>query len=418
MITADLLVTGLSEVATLSRGPVPRVGAALGSLGTVPNASIAAEGGRIVFVGSAAAARRNVRLRRGGERFDAEGGCALPGFVDAHTHVLFAGERHHEVELKVRGISYGEIAARGGGLFSTVRATRRASDAALLTAAADRLGRMAECGTTTAEVKSGYALTARGELRLLELIPRLARRTGVRLVPTFLGAHAVPPEFSGRSDAYIDLLVRTVLPTVARRRLARFCDVFCEPGFFSVPQSERLLRAAGRLGLGTKIHADEFHRSGGAALGARLGVASADHLLATTRSDRRKLARAHVPAVLLPVTPFASMAAIEGVGRAMVDDGVIVALGSDLSPNSWVESMPIVLTHAVYGARLTPAEAIAASTVNAAHALGLGAEAGMIQVGRSADFSVFRTASVEEIPYRVGAVPARVYRQGKSISSR
>jgi imidazolonepropionase len=342
----------------------------------------------------------------------------VPGFVDAHTHVLFAGDRHGEAELKVRGRSYGEIAASGGGLFATVRATRRASDARLLEATAARLRRMASFGTTTVEVKSGYALNHSGELRLLRLIPMLARRTGLRLVPTFLGAHAVPPEYRGRADAYLDRMVEQTLPAVARLRLARYCDVFCEPGFFTPPQSERLLRAALALGLGAKIHADEFVRSGGAQVAARLRVASADHLLAASGSDRQALARAGVTAVLLPVTPFASMASFPGVGRAMVDAGVPVALGSDLSPNSWVESMGIVLSHAVYGARLTPAEALTAATVNAAHAIGVGGEAGSIAVGRSADFSVFPTESVEEIPYRVGAIPERVYRQGNSVSSR
>ncbi|HXQ93736.1 MAG TPA: imidazolonepropionase [Thermoplasmata archaeon] len=418
MIRADLLVTGLSEVATLSKGTVPRSGPAMSELGRIPDAALAVDGGRFVFVGSARSARREVRVRRGGTEWDADGGVAVPGFVDAHTHVLFAGSRHRETTLKVRGASYAEIARGGGGLYSTVRATRSATRAALLDASVDRLRRMAANGTTTAEVKSGYALTHAGELRLLGLIPELARRTGLRLVPTFLGAHALPPEFAGRSKAYLDLLVRRTLPIVAARHLAAYCDAFCEPGFFSVAETRRLLGAARHLGLGTKIHADEFVRSGGARLAAELRVTSADHLLAATDADLRALAAAGVTAVLLPVTPFASMARFEGRGRAMVDAGAAVALGSDLSPNSWVESMPIVLAHAVYGARLTPAEALTAATVNSAHAIGLTAVAGSVAVGRDADFSVFPVGSAEEIPYRVGAVPTRVYRQGIRVSSR
>jgi imidazolonepropionase len=418
MIRADLLVTGLAEVATLAEGPVPRTGAAMSELGRTPDAAIAVDRGRFVFVGPARTARREVRLRRGGVAWDAEGGVAVPGFVDAHTHVLFAGSRHKETELKVRGASYAEIARGGGGLYSTVRATRSASRNELLDATVDRLRRMAAAGTTTAEVKSGYALDHSGELRLLGLVPELARRTGLRLVPTFLGAHAIPPEFVRRSGAYIDQVVRKTLPVVAARHLAAYCDAFCEPGFFSVAETRRLLNAARQLGLGTKIHADEFVRSGGARLAAELRVTSADHLLAATTSDLRGLARAGVTAVLLPVTPFASMARFDGRGRAMVDAGVAVALGSDLSPNSWVESMPIVLAHAVYGARLTPSEALTAATVNAAHALGLSPVAGTIALGRDADFSVFPVGSSEEIPYRVGAVPTRVYRQGICVSSR
>lgn len=418
MTAADLVVTGIGELATLAGAPGPRVGGAMSELGLVRRAALAADRGRLVFVGPEARLRRAVRLRPGATVWDAGGACVVPGWVDAHTHLLFAGDRHDEVGRKVRGASYAEIAARGGGLYRTVRATRRATAPTLLAESAARLRRIAAGGTTTLEVKSGYALTHEGELRLLELIPVLARRTGLRLVPTFLGAHAVPPEYRGRSRAYLERLVRATLPEVARRRLASACDVFCEPGFFSVAEARRLLRAAAALGLATTIHADEFVRSGGARLAAELRCRSADHLLATNARDRAALARARVPAVLLPVTPFASMVPSSGLGRAMVDAGVPTALGSDLSPNSWVESMGVVLSHAVYAFRLTPAEALTAATVNAAHALGVGDVAGSLAVGRDADFSVYPTTSVEEIPYRIAAVPTRVYRQGIAVSSR
>ncbi|HTT25990.1 MAG TPA: imidazolonepropionase, partial [Thermoplasmata archaeon] len=386
MIRADLLVTGIADLATLDGAPAPRIGPAMSDLGRIPDAALAVDGGRFVYVGPARAARRSVRLRAGGRRWDLGGAAVVPAFVDPHTHVLFAGDRGREVPEKLRGRSYGEIARRGGGLFATVRATRRASRATLLEESAARLRRMAAQGTATVEVKSGYALTVAGELRLLELVPLLARRTGLRLVPTFLGAHAVPPEYAGRSDAYVDLLVRRALPVVARRRLARFCDVFCEPGFFSVAQAARLLRAAGRLGLGTKIHADEFVLSGGARLAAELSVTSAEHLLAAAPEDRPRLAAAGVTAVLLPVTPFAALAGRRSPGRELVDAGVPVALGSDCSPNSWIEGMPLVLAFGVYGARLTPAEALTAATVNAAHAVGAESVAGRIAVGRPAEF--------------------------------
>ncbi|HZY69923.1 MAG TPA: imidazolonepropionase [Thermoplasmata archaeon] len=418
MIAADLVVDSIGELVTLADGPVPRTGDAMESLGRVHRAALAVAGGRFVFVGSSRQLARDVRLRRGGVRIDADGGSVVPGFVDAHTHVVFAGDRHHELGAKLRGATYAEVAARGGGLFSTVRATREATDRELLTSATARLRSMGAHGTTTAEVKSGYALTPAGELRLLRLVPKLARTTGLRLVPTFLGAHAVPPEFAGRADAYVDQLVNEAIPAVARARLARYCDVFCEPGFFSVEQSRRILEAAIRHGLGTKIHADEFVYSGGARLAAELHATSADHLLEAPRDDLEALARAGVTAVLLPVTPFASMVAKPGTGRRMVDAGVAVALGSDLSPNSWVESMSVVLAHAVYGGRLTPAEALTAATVNAAHAIGVSDRAGTIQVGRDADFAVFPVPSVDHLGYRIGAIPARVYRQGNAISSR
>jgi len=415
MIAADLVVRDLAEAATLDGPASPRTGGAMSELGVVPRAAVAVDRGRVVWVGGERALRRSVRLRAGARIVEGGGGTLVPGFVDAHTHVLFAGDRAHELPLKVTGATYAEIARRGGGLYSTVRATRRASDAELLRSAAGRLARMAAWGTTSLEVKSGYALDHAGELRLLRLVPRLARATGLRLVPTYLGAHAVAPEFLRRPDAYVDRIVRATLPEVARRGLARFCDVFCEPGFFSVRQSERILRAARRLGLGLKIHADEFVLSGGARLAARLGATSADHLLATPSSDRQRLAGAGVVAVMLPLTGWTAAPPRRSPAREMVDAGVAVALGTDCSPNSWVEAMPLVLAAAVHTGRLTPAEALTAATVNAAHASGI-EDAGVVRAGASADFSVFPVPSTERLGYRFDVRPTCVYRQGKPVS--
>ncbi len=415
MIRASLVVRDLTEVATLARGPVPRVGTSMGELSTIDRGAVAVDGGRFVWVGRERELGRRVRLRPGAATVSGGGGTLVPGFVDAHTHVLFAGDRAAELPLKVAGASYAEIARRGGGLFSTVRATRRASDEELLAETAARLGRMAASGTTTIEVKSGYALDHRGELRLLRLVPALARRSGLRLVPTYLGAHAVAPEHRARPDAYVDQIVRRTLPAVAREGLARFCDVFCEPGFFTVRQSERILRAARALGLGLKVHADEFALSGGARLAARLAATSADHLLATPPPDRRRLAAAGVTAVVLPITAFASSAARRSPARELVDAGVPVALGSDCSPNTWVEAMPGVLAAAVHAGRLTPAEALSAATVNAAHALGLDG-LGTIEAGRPADFAVFPVPSAGSLGYRFDVRPAAVFRQGKRLS--
>jgi len=415
MITADLVVSDIGELATLAVGPVPRVGAAAEELGLLSDAAVAVADGRVVWVGRGRALRGAVRLRPRGRRVSAGGGVVVPGFVDAHTHAIFAGNRAFELPLKVRGAGYAEIARAGGGIYATVRATRSAPEATLLAETAARLERMASWGTTSVEVKSGYALTVAGELRLLRLVPRLAARTGLRLVPTFLGAHAVAPEYRERPDAYVDLLVRDALPRVAAEGLARFCDVFCEPGFFSVAQSERLLSAALALGLGVKIHAEEFVLSGGARLAARLHARSADHLLAARSADRVALAKSGVTAVLLPITAVTASPGVRSPGREMVDAGVPVALGSDCSPNSWVEAMPVVLAHAVHAARLSPAEALTAATVNAAHASGL-EDAGTVEVGRPADFAVYPVRSVDQLGYRFDVVPALVFRQGNRFS--
>ena len=417
MIRADLVLRDLGEVATLARGPVPRIGAAASELSTLSGAAVAVAGGDVAWVGSERSLRREVRLRPGGRFVEGRGGTLVPGFVDAHSHVLFAGDRAFEMPMKARGWSYPKIARQGGGILATVRATRRAPRRELLRGSAGRLRGMSLAGSTAVEVKSGYALSPRGEVELLRRVPELRRATGLRLVPTFLGAHAVPPEARGDANRYVTRLIREALPVVARERLATFVDVFCEPGYFSVAESERLLRAALALGLGIKVHADEFVRSGGARLAARLGARSADHLLTSNPGDFAALAAAHVTAVILPITAFASGRSRRSPGRELVDAGVAVALGSDASPNTWNESMPLALSLAVHGGRLSPAEALTAATVNSAHASGL-ADAGTIEVGRPADLALFPVPSADHLGYRFDVRPGVVFRQGNAISSR
>jgi imidazolonepropionase len=415
VIRADLLLTHIGELATLDRGAVPRCGPAMSELGLRADAAVAIEGGRIVWIGPTRTARSAIRLRRAGRTHDLEGRLVVPGFVDAHTHLLFAGDRHHELGRKLRGESYRSITASGGGILSTVRETRKAPDEELLRGARLRLGHLRRHGTTTVEIKTGYALEPRGELRLLRLLRRLQATEPMAIVPTYLGAHAVPPEARGRSKEYVDEIVRHSLPAIAAARLARFCDVFCEPGFFSVPEARRILRAAQQLGLGAKIHADEFVASGGGRLAAEVRAVSAEHLVETPAADRRRLAAAGVVAVLLPVTPFACLVDHPVPGREFVRAGVAVALGTDLSPNSYVESMTLVMAHAVHSARLTPEEALTASTVNAAHALGLTDGTGRITVGGPADLAVFDLHHATEVAYRIGVDPVQVYRQGKFV---
>ena len=403
--SVDLVLDGFDQVATMAGPPGPRRGEALGELGVIEDGAVACCAGWIERVGPRRKLARAVRLRPGAVRRSFPGGIAVPGFVDAHTHVLFHGSREGELERKVRGASYLTIAQEGGGLFRTVRETRAATPRELLREAEARLLRMLRWGTTSVEVKSGYGLDLATERKLLRLVGPLATATGMTLVPTFLGAHAYPPERARDHARYLRELTQVMIPAVAREHLASFCDVFCEEGFFSAREADRVLRAGLSHGLLAKVHADEFTVTGGARVAAKLGAWSADHLLETPRRDREALARAGVLAVLLPVTPLASLASTRSLGREMADEGLAVALGSDLSPNSWVESMPVVLGHAVHAGRLTPSEALVAATVNAAYASGLGGTAGELRPGRRADVAIFDLPNPDHLAYRWGTVP-------------
>lgn len=393
---ADLLITGAAEVLTMAGGKGPRWGDDQQDLGLVRGGAVAVKGGRILKVGTAAQLK-GIKARK---KLDVEGRVVMPGFVDAHTHLVFAGSREREVEMKVAGYSYQSIAKEGGGILSTVEATRKASKAELMEEALDRLDRMLLHGTTTAEAKSGYALDPKGEVRMLEVVRDLGAEHPVRLVPTFLGAHAIPPGVDG--DAYITQLVEEALPLIAKGKLAAFCDVFVDQGYFNVNQARRLLRAAAKEGMRPKVHADELTRSGGAELAVEVGAASADHLLKASDRGLREMARERIPAVLLPATPWASMMKGFADARGMVTRGVPVALGSDLSPNSWCESMQLACQLAVYSMGLLPSEALVAATINAAHAIGMEDEVGSLEPGKRADLLVLDAPTWHFANYRLG----------------
>jgi imidazolonepropionase len=332
---------------------------------------------------------------------DARGKVVMPGFVDPHTHLIFAGSREGEVPLKVEGTPYGEIARRGGGILSTVEATRRASEDELFALARERLDRMLAQGTTTAEVKSGYGLRTADELKILRVAARLSREHAVEIVPTFLGAHALPKEYEGRAEDYVEYVLHEMLPALGPR-LARFCDVFVERGFFTVDQARRVLSRAKEMGLGVKVHADELSQGGGAELAAEVGAVSADHLIHVSDGGLRAMASRGVVGVLLPGTPFTSPGLPFPDGRRIVEAGVPLALGTDLNPNAWLESMQLVLAMASYRLRLFPAEAIAAATINAAAALGLGDRLGSLEVGKQADLLLVEAENHLHLPYRLG----------------
>lgn len=397
MPEADLLVTNASEVLTMAGHEGPRTGEDQQDLGIVRKGAIAVKDGRILRVGTTAQLK-GLKARR---VLDAGGRVVMPGFVDAHTHLVFAGSREREVELKVAGRSYQDIAREGGGILSTVEATRKASRGQLLEQAGRRLEAMLLHGTTTAEAKSGYALEPAGEVRLLEVIGELAGKQPVNLVPTFLGAHAVPP--GDDPESYITRLLDEALPPIAERGLARFCDAFVEHGYFTAAQARRLLVAAAKAGLRPKVHADELTRCGGAELAVELGAASADHLLKASERGLRELARTKTPAVLLPATPWASLMKGYADARGMIARGVPVALGSDLCPNAWCESMQVVVQLAVYHMGMLPSEALVGATINAAHAIGLEQEVGSLEPGKRADVLVLDAPTWHMVAYRLGA---------------
>jgi len=416
MIEADLAVVGAAELVTLA-GPAPRLGPALAEAAIVPGGCVAARDGRIVYTGDGAGYRREVRLRPGAVVIDAAGAVVLPGFIDPHTHLPFAGWRDDEFVERLRGATYETIAARGGGIRSTVAATRRAGLDELVTLGHARLDRMLLHGTTTAEAKSGYGLTLEDEIKQLEAVRRLDAVHPVTLVPTFLGAHVVPSERRDDRAGYVREVAEVMIPEVARRGLARYCDVFVEEGAFTVEEGLAILRAAAAAGLGARVHAEQRGASGGAALAARCAAASADHLDHVDASGIEALRRAGTTAVLLPGASFFLRDTSDAPARRLVDAGVPVALATDFNPGTCpTEVMTAILPLACLRLGLLPAEAIAAATVNAAHALGLAAQVGRLEPGMDADLQVIDVPNHIHLAYRFGANHCRtVIKRGRVV---
>jgi imidazolonepropionase len=435
------LILGASEIATLSGGlrtgpgqDQPALLRADAAPGSRPEDApiIATWEDRIVAVGPRAAVERSVEgqglpLARFA-RLDADGGTVTPGLIDAHTHLLFAGSREGELKLRQGGAGYLEILAAGGGILSTVRATRAASADELLAHGQRWLEEMLSHGVTTIEAKSGYGLDLATELRLLEVAHALGREGPIDVLPTWLGAHAVPEEFRRRRDpaeAYTRYLLDEQLPGVAAQGRARFADVFCEHGVFTADQSRRILMAADGLGMRPRLHADELAPSGGAELAAELGALSADHLARPSAAGIDALAAAAlterpVVATLLPATTWFLMADHYGPARTLIERGVPLAIATDFNPGtSPTANLPLVMTVACLELKLTPAEALAAVTINAAHALGLGDEIGSIEPGKLADLTIWRVPSHAQIPYWPAAGLVRtVIKRGRSVFQR
>lgn len=414
-IPVDLVIVHASQLLTLA-GPneVPRTRAALNDIGIVADGAVAASEGVIVAVGSTARVLDEVTAAPGAAVIDASGRVVLPGFVDPHTHLVYAGSRAGEFEKRLAGATYQEIASTGGGILSTMHATRRASEEDLVALGRRRLDRMLAHGTTTAEVKSGYGLSVDDELKCLRVIHRLSARHDVDLVATFLGAHAVPPEFAGDADGYVRVVIDEMLPAVVEEDLAEFCDVFCEAGAFTPQQSREVLVAGLDAGLDAKIHADELSDLGGARLAAEVEAVSADHLLKASGEGLGAMAAAGTMAVLLPGTAlFLGLPYAEA--RKMIDAGVAIALGTDFNPGtSPTYSMPMAVALGCLGMRLTPAEAIVAATINAAHAIGVAEEVGSLEAGKAADVIVLDTDDYRQLAMAFGTNPVHtVVKRGR-----
>jgi imidazolonepropionase len=370
--------------------------------------------GRIDIVGSSNEIEKNAR---GAEIIDANRRVVLPGFVDAHTHLVFAGNRLDDFERRAKGETYGEIAAAGGGIWSTVEKTRAASETKLLAQAKKHAEWFLRCGTTTVEAKSGYGLTVDDELKILRVIRRLNEETPIEIVPTFLGAHAIPREHRHSPQRYVDLVINEMLPRVASENLAEFCDVFCEHGYFDINESRKILAAAKKLGLKLRIHADQLTNSGGAKLAAELKATTADHLEKTDERGIAALRTANVQPVLLPGSVYALGSTCYPRAREMIKAGLAVVIATDFNPGSSPSpSMPMMLSLACAQMKMSPAEAITASTINAACTLGRGDRIGSLEPGKLANFSIFDCEDYRELAYWFGFSQAdSVYVRGEAV---
>jgi imidazolonepropionase len=402
MIEADLGIVGIAELAT-PEGHSARTGSSLGRLRLIHQAAVAVKDGVIAFLGTERDYRQRVRLGEGGRELDAKGGTVLPGFVDAHTHLPFIGWREWEFEQRLRGATYHEIALRGGGILSTVAATRAADERTLRDEVRARLDALVALGTTTVEAKSGYGLTTEAELRQLEALRDGAEGHPVEVVPTFLGAHTVPREYRERRGDYVRIVVEEMLPEVARRGLAEYADVFVDRSAFGLEEARRVLEAASEHGLGLRLHADQLADDGAAALAAELRAASADHLEHVSDAGIEALARAGTCGVLLPAASFFLMAERKPPGRKLVEAGVPVVVATDFNPGTCpTEFMGAALWFACLHAGLRVDEAITAATLNAAHSLGRAATIGSIEVGKRADLVVHDVPNRYHLVYRFG----------------
>lgn len=378
--------------------PVPhRAGKAMGQIGVIRNGAIAVDGERIAWVGSTEAANFP-----DAERIDCTGKTILPGFVDSHTHIVFAGNRANEFAMRLRGATYQEIAEAGGGILSSMRSVRQATVESLVAESLPRIWNAFRHGTTTIEAKSGYGLDTENELKLLQAIRQAANEVPATLIPTFLGAHAIPPEHKASREEYVRIVAEEMIPEVVGAGLAEFCDVFSDTGYFTVEESEQIYRAATKQGMKLKVHADELSSFGGAEMAARVGAASADHLLMISEEGIVQMRQAGVVATLLPGTAF-YLGLPFAPARKMIAAGMAVALATDCNPGSNMsENMQMTLAIACMGMKMTVEEAITAATLNGAAAVRRSDQIGSVEVGKLADLAIFNVPDYPDIVYHYG----------------
>ena len=402
-----------AQLVTLAGPARPRVGPEMRELGIIANGGMFVRGGLIERVGTTAEIEPLIEADT--EVVNARGQVVLPGFVDAHTHPVFGGTRVDEFEERSKGATYEEIAARGGGIQSTVNATRAMHDDRLLHVSSTYTDWFLQSGTTTIEAKSGYGLSLEDELKILRVINRLGSETFLRYVPTFLGAHSLPPEYRSRRDEYVSLIIEEMLPAIAQQKLAEFCDVFCERNVFTTDEAWKILSAARCHRMGLRIHADQLSLSGGAQLAAELGTVTADHLEHTDAAGIAALKKANVQPVLLPGSVYALGSKRYPAAREMIDAGLAVVLATDFNPGSSpTPSIPMILSLASTHLKMTPAEGITAVTINAAYSLNRGAELGSLEPGKIADFVIHDCFDYRDIAYFFGIQhPRSVYVRGK-----
>ncbi len=402
---ADLLIKNAIQLLTV-KSDKPKVKGEMEDLGIINDGAIAVRNNRIF--------RIDKKIKTDAKKtIDASGKIVMPGFVDCHTHLVFSGSRENELKMKLKGKTYLEILESGGGIHFTVNKTRKADIKELVALGLSRLDEMLLNGTTTVEAKSGYGLNPKDEIKCLKVINELNKRHAVDVVPTFLGAHAIPLEFKNNPDKYVDSIIKKMLPKTGN--LAEFCDVFCEKNVFTIEQARKILNEGKKFGLTPKIHADEIYWTGGAELASETGCISADHLLRASDKGIKKMAEKGVIGVLLPGTSFTTMEKYADA-RKYIDYGLPVALASDFNPNCWINNMGFIIALACYNMRMTPAEAIVASTINAAFAIGKEKEIGSLEIGKKADILILNIPNYESIPYKLGMnIVDTVIKDGKIV---